>query len=358
MSENKHQPLRPPEGSLSVQSFDEITADLDDRVRQGDLQEFKPIPTGFAELDAVLGGGFRQGQLILLSGQAGIGKTSLAMQIARNMASAHQAVCLFGCYEHNTDYLAQRLISMESVDKEDGTPGDGLRLRDIADLIASQAADSPANRGFVTAISKDARGARAVARIAGYKRDLFFFRGTSASTDLAALEAIVREAQAPGGPADGRPVVLFVDYLQKIAASTPHTDETARSIEALEGLKDLALAQGIVIMAIVAAQVEGLKAQRLHLEHLLSSAEVAYEADVVMVLNEKYAIVDRQHIEFNRYNAQTFHQFVVLSVEKNRMGSDFIDIEIRKQLQFCRFRTDARRVNETLISGTDKSMSG
>jgi len=123
-------------------------------------------------------------------------------------------------------------------------------------------------------------------------------------------------------------------------------------------LKDIALSQGIIVVAIAASQAEGLKSQRLRLEHLLASAELAYEADIIMTMNEKYDIVDRQHIEFNRYNAHTFRQYVVLSIEKNRMGADLIDLEIRKQLQFCRFRTDAQRIKETLISGSDKSMTG
>jgi len=358
MSEIEHQPRRPRKEAASMQSFDEIVANLDSRVLAGDLQAFRPIPTHFPELDAALGGGFRQGQLILLSGQAGIGKTSLAMQIARNIACSHQALCLFVCYEHDTDYMAQRLISMESIERDDGTPSDGLRLRDIADLVSSHQVDAPNDAGFASALAADKRGARALERISHYSRNILFIKGNAFSTDLAALANLVAEARAPAGPTGRRPVVLFVDYLQKIAATTPHSDEEARSIEALEGLKDIALGEGIIVMAIVAAQVEGLKSQRLRLEHLLASAEIAYEADIVMTMNEKYAVVDRQHIEFNRYNAQTFHQFVVLSIEKNRMGSDMVDLELHKQLQFCRFRTDAERVKESLISGTDKSMSG
>jgi replicative DNA helicase len=342
----------------SVQSFDEIVADLDSRVSSGDLQKFKAIPTGFEELDLAISGGLRSGQLLLLSGQAGIGKTSLTMQIARNIASAHQAVCLYVCYEHDTDYLAQRLISLESIDKGDGLPSDGLRLKDIADLVSSSS-KAPRQEGtndFIGALSQDARGARALQRIKKYSGELFFIKGT-ASTGLEALASAVSQVRAPGGAAEGRPVVLFVDYLQKIAAATPHTEEAARNVEEVEGLKEIALRQGAVVVAIAAAQAAGLKAQRLRMEHLLASAELAYEADVIITMNEKYDVVDRQHIEFNRYNANTFHRYVVLSIEKNRMGSDLIDIEIRKQLQFCRFRTDARRVQEALISGPNKSMS-
>ena len=150
---------------------------------------------------------------------------------------------------------------------------------------------------------------------------------------------------------EGRPVVLFVDYLQKIASQTPHTAEAARSFEEVEGLKELALDQKVVVVAIAAAEVEGLKAQRLRLHHLLASAGIAYEADIIVLMNEKFDIIDRRHLEYNRHQAAQYHQYVVLSVEKNRVGTDLVDLEIRKQLQFCHFRTDARRVEEHLISG-------
>src|SRR5437762_6913679 len=122
-------------GEQGPQSVLGIIRDIDDRVRAGDVQDFQPVSTGFTDLDSTISGGFRLGQLALLSGPAGVGKTSLMLQIARNIVASNQAVCLFVCYEHETDYLAQRLISMESVGVGDGSPTDGLRLRDIADLV-------------------------------------------------------------------------------------------------------------------------------------------------------------------------------------------------------------------------------
>ena len=44
-------------------------------------EEVKRIPTGIAEMDRVLGGGLLPGSLILLGGNPGIGKSTLALQI-------------------------------------------------------------------------------------------------------------------------------------------------------------------------------------------------------------------------------------------------------------------------------------
>lgn len=352
---NTRDPQPPARNNQSnIQSALDVMSLLDERTRSGRIEEFQFLSTGLTELDHAISGGFRLGQLVLLSGSAGVGKTSLCMQIARNIAASGQATCLFVCYEHETDYLLQRLISMESVGTGDGGPNDGLRLKDIANLVSSHshAGVTGASRpGFLDAVRSDERGARALTRISRYGHRLVFMKGSSFTTTGAVIADAVKRLRSPGGVAETSPVVLFVDYLQKIATASPHSDEAARNIEEIEGLKDLALEQKIVIVSIVAAEVEGLRAQRLRLEHLLASPAVAYEADIIMVMNEKYEIVDRRQLEYNPQHAEQAHQYVVLSVEKNRAGSDLVDLELRKQLQYCRFRPDAKRVNDKLVSG-------
>jgi replicative DNA helicase len=342
------------DNTSAIHSVADVIAGIENRVNSGTAEEFTPIKTGFDDLDFTIGGGLRVGQLVLMSGQAGVGKTSLAMQMARNMAASGGALCLFACYEHETDYLTQRLISMESVQTGDGTPSDGLRLRDIADLVEKYKLEHRDNHSFIHAVASDQRGRTALERISRYGHNLLLMKGSSYNTTVEVLGNKVRSLRAPGGAAHDKPLVLFVDYLQKIPTVSAHTDEVARTAEEVEGLKELALDQDIAIVAIVAAQTEGLKAQRLKLEHLLASPLIAYEADIIMIMNEKFDIVDRQYMEYNKHAAQQFHQYVILSMEKNRMGSDLVDLELKKQLQFCHFRPEARRVRERLIAGRER----
>jgi DNA repair protein RadA/Sms len=49
-------------------------------------------PTGLAELDRVLGGGFVPGSLVLVGGDPGIGKSTLALQAAHRLAEAGRTV--------------------------------------------------------------------------------------------------------------------------------------------------------------------------------------------------------------------------------------------------------------------------
>src|SRR5436853_471658 len=50
------------------------------------LQQTERISTGFQEMDTVLGGGIVPGSVILLAGDPGIGKSTLLLQLALNIA--------------------------------------------------------------------------------------------------------------------------------------------------------------------------------------------------------------------------------------------------------------------------------
>lgn len=56
------------------------------------LDEQDRMKTGFGELDRVLGGGVVKGSLILVGGDPGIGKSTLLLQVCRNLASAGRRV--------------------------------------------------------------------------------------------------------------------------------------------------------------------------------------------------------------------------------------------------------------------------
>ena len=64
------------------------------------------------------------------------------------------------------------------------------------------------------------------------------------------------------------------------------------------------------MISIVAADKEGLKAQRLRNHHLRGSSAINYEADIILIINEKYHIVAKVNIEFNPYQAQRFRDWV------------------------------------------------
>lgn len=58
------------------------------KLREISLEEEDRILTGIAELDRVLGGGIMRGSLVLVGGDPGIGKSTLLLQMGRNLLTA------------------------------------------------------------------------------------------------------------------------------------------------------------------------------------------------------------------------------------------------------------------------------
>jgi replicative DNA helicase len=296
------------------------------------------LPTGFDFLDDVLAGGIRQGELLLLGGKPGVGKTIASLQWARSMARSG-AVAVYVCFEHDDVTLVTRLLACELGDAVAAAAPDGgglrqelqARIRDVAagSITLRQALES-------APLLLQARG-----RLAAYADRIVFVTGSGAHTDVNAIRDLTAEFQ-------GQPVALFVDYVQKVPVFPTAAREGERVGRVIEGLKQLALDQKIVVIAISAADQAGLDARRLHLRHFRGSTALAYEADAVVVLNDKLAVVSRAHLAYSPTRAEEFHRQVVFSVEKNRNGSPDVNLEFEKDFGHYRFNPRGRWVADRL----------
>ena len=104
------------------------------------------------------------------------------------------------------------------------------------------------------------------------------------------------------------------------------------------------------MLAVVAADKEGTpRARGCGSHHLRGSSALAYEADTVLMLNNKYDVVARHHLVYDIGNVERFRNWAVLTVEKNRNGLDAVDLEFRKRFDQGRFETDGRAVAEQLV---------
>ena len=101
-------------GTLAPKSALDVLTNLNEMIASGKIDQLQPIATGFVPLDKTIGGGMRPGELVLIGGAQGAGKTTMALQMARNIAASGEASVLYICFEHSEDYLIQRLIAMES----------------------------------------------------------------------------------------------------------------------------------------------------------------------------------------------------------------------------------------------------
>jgi replicative DNA helicase len=321
-----------------------VLTNLNERIASGKIDDFQPIATGFVPLDKTIGGGLRPGELMLIGGAQGAGKTTLALQMARNAAASGQATILYVCFEHEEEYLIQRMIAMESALAHLPQKSGAVKIQDVKkEVVGSYTAS--AETGTRAKLGSNPRLRPSLERIARYGTNLFLMRGTATASTIDNLRELVAEHRGD----DERRLVLFVDYLQKVPVIPEPADEAEKVTRIVSGLKDIALSMEIPVVAIVAADREGLKAKRLRNHHLRGSSAINYESDIILILNDKYNIVAKVNIEFNPYQAQRYRDWVVITVEKNRGGQDNIDLEYEKLFEYSCFDPTGRITAEKLI---------
>ncbi len=103
-------------------------------------------------------------------------------------------------------------------------------------------------------------------------------------------------------------------------------------------------------MAIAAAEKSALKTgQRMRPSHLRGSSALAYEPDIVMVLNNKFDVVARHHLTYDLGNAERFREYAVLTIEKNRFGRDGEVLQFRTRFDQGRYEPEGTEVREQLV---------
>lgn len=338
-------------GAHLPRTLAQVMNEADDKVMQGDLVDYVPMPTGFDPLDGFIGSGLRKTELILLGGAQGIGKTIATLQIARNIAMRPDQYIFYLSYEHTEAHLMHRLLCLESINPPEVDLNAGLKLRDLYQIIVAQRAKEFMGRdggsGSLQKILRDnPKTAPALARMLKYSDRMILLKASPAVTNLRAIkEMTARLCDATGGN-----VTIFVDYLQKIAVHPERPrDENDKVTIIVEGLKDIALSLDVPVWSIVAADREGLKSKRIHLFHLRGSSALDYESDIAIIMNNKYQILAKDHVAFNPYTAKQFRNWVVWTIEKNRAGRAMQDMEFQLHAQHFAFDPRGQKVQQQLI---------
>lgn len=215
--------------------------------RRGDGSD-NAMATGFDALDKKLSGGFRRGNLAIIAGRPGMGKTALAGGIAFNAASAGVPT-LFLSMEMGDTELADRLIALAGrVPLDDVLAGN--MEGDAGERILAGTA-----RLHELPLLIDEQGG------------LTFF-------DIASKARSVRRQHGLG--------LLIIDYLQ---LATGEGDTRNSQIEAItRGLKALAKELEIPIIALsqLSRNCEARPNKRPMLSDLRESGAIEQDADVVL----------------------------------------------------------------------------
>ena len=90
---------------------------------------------------------------MLIGGAQGTGKTTMALQMARNVASSGQANVLYICFEHEEQYLLNRLVALESALAAPARRRPGaIKIQDVRkEIMASWMSEGTGGAGLVVA---------------------------------------------------------------------------------------------------------------------------------------------------------------------------------------------------------------
>lgn len=319
----------------------QVMAEEEERVARGHVAHLRPVATGFDPLDDVLNGGLRTGELLVIGGAFGVGKTIWGLQVARNAVREDPgAMAVYVCYEHDRAHLMSRLICLESA--ELGYGDEALTLRKLARLATS----TGEGVGTISSLRRIPRYVPLVEALDAYAGRLVLVKASGDHSTLDHIRRWVEEVLATGTER----LLLVVDYLQKIPVNWSGLQpETEVTTHLTQGLKELAMSLGLRVIAIAASDRPGLKAKRMRLADMRGSSAVQYEADVGLILNNKWAIISREHLVYNPTQTEVMRNWVILSVEKNRAGRNAVDMEFALDAPHFRIVPRGGFVRERLV---------
>jgi replicative DNA helicase len=223
-----------------------------------------------------------------------------------------------------------------------GHKGDALTLPKLAEIFKG----AEASGGLMARLRQIPRYGTLVDAMGTYANRLLL---TSASGDLTSINQIqnwVELTLKHGLPR----LLVVVDYLQKIPIQgAGFQSEIEETTFLAHRLKEMAKSLQVAVVAIAAADRAGLKSKRMRFWDLRGSSALQYEADVGMMLNNKFTIISREHMVYNPAQAENLRGWVVMSIEKNRSGLGMVDMEYAFDPAHFRFVREGGFVRERLV---------
>jgi replicative DNA helicase len=259
------------------------------------------IQTGLRDLDARIGG-LRRGSLVVLAGRPGMGKTTVAATIARNVARLNHGVAFFSL-EMPGLQIMPRLLADE--------------LYDEVPLSVDRIARIKFN---ATDFDHMADAARAIERL-----PLMFDDAPSATvgTLLAKTQGVKNRFERSGRRLD----LVLVDYLKFVRATDRYAGIRHYEVgEITAGLKQLARQLDCVVLlcAQLNRKTEDRAERRPQLADLRESGDLEADADLVLLLyREAYYLANDPQLNTDAAKLRRLEEVanvVEFIVAKNRHG--------------------------------------
>ena len=220
------------------------------------------VPSGIIDLDNVTAG-FRKSDLIVIAGRPSMGKTALALSVARNAALESKVPTAIFSLEMSSDQLAQRLLSSEArIDGQKARTGrlQTARWKDIT-IASGKLADAP----------------------------LFI-------DDTPALSILDLRSRARRLKREENIELIIVDYLQLMQGPRRSENRQQEISSITQSLKALAKELDIPVIALsqLSRAVESRTDKRPVLSDLRESGAIEQDADVVIFLYRPFVYDDKK----------------------------------------------------------------
>ena len=222
-----------------------------------DKDKYKGYTTGFIDLDKAITG-LNKSDLVIIGARPAMGKTSLALNLARNTAMMGKKKVLFFSLEMTKEQLAQRVLSTEA------------RIESTKMRTGNISGEEWAKLATATALLSNCE---------------LYFDDTSNMT-VSEMKSRIRRLRDVDA--------VFVDYLQlmksggRVESRVQEVSEITRNLKLMA--KDLNIP--VVVLAQLARSTEGRgKSHKPQLSDLRESGSIEQDADIVIMLyrDEYYA---------------------------------------------------------------------
>lgn len=244
---------------------------------------YRGVPTGFKLLDNMLSG-LQRSDLIILAARPSMGKSSLALDIARHVAVFENLPVGIFSLEMSKDQLVERLLASQS-------NVDSWRIR------TGKLNDGPGDNDF--ARLQTAMGSLSEAPI-------YFDDG--GTTNILQMRAMARRLQADRGLG-----LIVVDYLQLMESNNKYATPIQQVTENSRALKGLARELNIPVLVLsqLSRAVEQRTPHRPMLSDLRESGAIEQDADVVIFIYRE-----------DKYNENSLEKNIAeIIVAKHRNGA-------------------------------------
>ncbi len=248
----------------AFQPIDTLLSQAFDRIDELHKQsgKLRGLSTGFSDLDNLLAG-LQKSDLVILAARPSVGKTSLALDIARQVAIINKAPVGIFSLEMSKEQLVDRMLCAEA--------GVSLWKMRTGKLSDKQEADD---------FSK-------IGQAMGVLAETPIFIDDSPSANIMEIRTKARRLQM-----EHKLELLVIDYLQLMEGRSKYSDNRVQEIaEISRALKGIARELNIPVLALsqLSRAVEQTKPAIPRLAHLRESGSIEQDADVVMFIYRKAA---------------------------------------------------------------------